>query len=106
MRERTQAARGMNVRVGAVVQLAQRIAGQAIGAALQQDELRRIGLKVLLHFPEGGQELGVAVTGLKANIDLGAAPRAPALFVLRAGTGVLPAAVLVNVREEKPGSSS
>ena len=58
---------------------------------------------MLLHPLEGGEELGVAVAGLQADVDLAALRRASAPLGFRAGAGILPAAVLVDVGEAEFG---
>ena len=64
-----------------------RIAGDAVGAALKKNELRPAGLEMLLDpFPRGIKSL-VSGTRFERQIQLGAGRLAPAGFIGVAGPG-------------------
>ena len=99
--DRAQSRRGMAVRVLGEPQVGDGVAGEAVGAALEDHELGRMPLEMRLDHGPRGQEFVVARAGRQGQVELAAHGRAGADLVRRTGARVQESPVLVRVGEDQ-----
>ena len=82
-------------------QMRKRIARQAVGAALQNDELRRMGLEMTQHARPYGRECVIVGAGRQGNVEFGAGRRALAPLGFAAGARIEKSPILVQIGEHQ-----
>ena len=82
-------------------QMCKRIARQAVGAALQNDELRRMGLEMTQHARPYGRECVIVGAGRQGNVEFGAGRRALAPLGFAAGARIEKSPILVQIGEHQ-----
>jgi len=82
-------------------QVRDRVAFEAVRAALEQDEVGTAGAQVVLHLLPSRVVVLVARTGWQRQVEFRAERRADAGFLRHPGAGVEIAAVLVQIREQQ-----
>src|SRR3569623_805084 len=94
---------GVAVGGGRVEEMRERIVGDAVCAALQNDELGPEAAQSFLDLSPCGEECVIGGARPQRNIEFGAARRARARLFASAGAGLERAAVFVDVGYEYPG---
>ena len=101
--EHAEPARSVRVSFGRQLQVRDRIAGQRVGAALQQDQLGLGFLEIALDFLPRREEHRVVGARRQRDVELRAGGGAAARLAAAPGAGIEIAAVLVQVREQHVG---
>ena len=91
----------MAMRVFRQLKMSDRVAAEAVGAALKQDELRREALEMGFDRGPGREKLGVAGARWQGQVELASGRRTRARLACRARSRVEKAAVLVGIGKDQ-----
>ena len=92
----------MRMHRGRILKLRERVTGQPIGPALQDEELRRVLFQMRFYRRPGLHELTIARTRRQFDVELGAGGGARASLVGAPAAGKQRATVLMQVGDDYP----